>query len=80
MIGMDVGQSIAISNLAALNRLKYSLIDEGSSGGWEHLSFKVVRVKSNQSALSQTILNTVKLSKHLELVRKETVLTGSLSE
>lgn len=48
MIGMDVGQSIAISNLAALNRLKYSLIDEKRSTVWEHLSFKVVCVKSHQ--------------------------------
>lgn len=48
MIGIDVGQSIAISNLAALNRLKYSLTDEESSTGWEHLSFKVVSVKSHK--------------------------------
>lgn len=48
MIGMDVGQSIAISNLAALNRLKYSLIEEESSTGWEHLSFKVGCVKNHQ--------------------------------
>lgn len=47
MIGMDVGQSIAISNLAALNRLRYTLVDEESSTGWGHLPFKVVRVKSH---------------------------------
>lgn len=47
MTGMDVGQSIAISNLAALNRLKYSPIDEESCTAWEHLSFKVVCLKSH---------------------------------
>lgn len=68
MIGIDVGQSIAISNLTALNRLKYSLIYAESIVSWEHLSFKVVCVKSHQRYYRHfNIINTVKLIKRVEL-------------